>query len=75
MVRIRLRRVGRTKQPSYRIVVADARSPRDGRYIEVIGFYNPRTQPATMTIAGLLFASYATQANTNHVLFTSISSV
>lgn len=50
MVRIRLRRVGRKKQPSYRIVVADSRSPRDGRYIEVIGFYNPRTQPTTMTI-------------------------
>jgi small subunit ribosomal protein S16 len=50
MVRIRLRRVGRKKQPSYRIVVADSRSPRDGRYIEIIGFYNPRTQPATMTV-------------------------
>ena len=50
MVRIRLRRVGRKKQPSYRIVVADARSPRDGRYIEVIGFYNPRTQPTTMSV-------------------------
>lgn len=50
MVRIRLRRVGRKKQPSYRIVVADSRSPRDGRYIEVIGFYNPRTEPATMEI-------------------------
>jgi len=50
MVRIRLRRVGRKKQPSYRIVVADSRSPRDGRYIEIIGFYNPRTQPSTMTI-------------------------
>ncbi len=50
MVRIRLRRVGRKKQPSYRIVVADQRSPRDGRYIEVIGFYNPRTEPATMRI-------------------------
>lgn len=50
MVRIRLRRVGRKKQPSYRIVVADARSPRDGRFIEVIGFYNPRTQPTTMTV-------------------------
>ena len=50
MVRIRLRRVGRKGQPSYRIVVADARSPRDGRYIEIIGFYNPRTQPDTMTI-------------------------
>ncbi len=50
MVRIRLRRVGRKKQPSYRIVVADSRMPRDGRYIEVIGFYNPRTEPATMTL-------------------------
>jgi small subunit ribosomal protein S16 len=50
MVRIRLRRVGRKGQPSYRIVVADARSPRDGRYLEIIGFYNPRTQPDTMTI-------------------------
>lgn len=50
MVRIRLRRVGRKKQPSYRVVVADSRSPRDGRYIEVIGFYNPRTEPVTMTI-------------------------
>lgn len=50
MVRIRLRRVGRKKQPSYRIVVADARDPRDGRYLEIIGFYNPLTQPSTMTI-------------------------
>ncbi len=50
MVRIRLRRVGSKKQPSYRIVVADSRSPRDGRYIEIVGFYNPRTEPATMSI-------------------------
>ncbi len=50
MVRIRLRRVGRKKQPSYRVVVADSRSPRDGRYLEIIGFYNPRTQPATITV-------------------------
>lgn len=50
MVRIRLRRVGRKKQPSYRVVVTDSRSPRDGRYIEIIGFYNPRTEPATMTL-------------------------
>lgn len=50
MVRIRLRRVGLKKQPSYRIVVADRESPRNGRYIEIIGFYNPRTQPATMEI-------------------------
>jgi small subunit ribosomal protein S16 len=47
MVRIRLRRVGLKKQPSYRIIVADQRSPRDGRYIEIIGQYNPRTVPTT----------------------------
>jgi small subunit ribosomal protein S16 len=47
MVRIRLRRVGLKKQPSYRIIVADQRSPRDGRYIEIIGQYNPRTVPIT----------------------------
>lgn len=50
MVRIRLRRVGLKKQPSYRIVVADQRSPRDGRYIEVIGQYNPRTIPITNNV-------------------------
>lgn len=50
MVRIRLRRVGGRKQPSYRIVVADQRSPRDGRFIENIGFYNPRTEPETVEI-------------------------
>lgn len=50
MVRIRLRRIGLKAQPSYRIVVADKESPRDGRFIDVIGFYNPRTQPATMDI-------------------------
>ena len=50
MVRIRLRRVGLKKQPSYRIVVADRESPRDGRYIEIIGFYNPRTEPIQMEI-------------------------
>src|SRR3712207_5723811 len=42
MVRIRLRRVGRKKQPIYRIVVADSKSPRDGRFIEIIGNYSPR---------------------------------
>jgi small subunit ribosomal protein S16 len=50
MVRIRLRRIGLKAQPSYRIVVADKESPRDGRFIEIVGFYNPRTQPATMDI-------------------------
>src|SRR5579859_1233659 len=50
MVRIRLRRMGLKKQPSYRIVVTDRESPRDGRYIEIIGFYNPRTEPITMDL-------------------------
>lgn len=49
-VKIRLRRVGAKKQPSYRLVVADSRSPRDGRFIEIIGFYNPRTKPTTITV-------------------------
>ena len=48
MLKIRLRRVGGKKQPSYRIVVADSRSPRDGRFVENIGFYNPRTEPSTI---------------------------
>jgi small subunit ribosomal protein S16 len=51
MVRIRLRRVGAKKQPHYRVVVADQRSPRDGRHIETIGFYDPRTEPETVRIA------------------------
>ncbi|MCK4451315.1 MAG: 30S ribosomal protein S16, partial [Anaerolineae bacterium] len=50
MVKIRLRRVGAKKQASYRVVVADARAPRDGRFIEIIGFYNPRTEPETVKI-------------------------
>lgn len=50
MVRIRLRRVGAKGQPSYRIVAADKESPRDGRFIEVLGFYNPRTDPATIQL-------------------------
>ncbi len=50
MVRIRLRRQGTKKKPVYRVVVADSRSPRDGRFIENIGFYNPRTEPPTINI-------------------------
>ena len=50
MVKIRLRRMGAKKAPFYRIVVADARSPRDGRCIEEIGTYNPLTNPATITV-------------------------
>ncbi len=50
MVKIRLRRTGKKKQPSYRVVVADSRAPRDGRFIETIGHYNPRTDPPTVQI-------------------------
>jgi small subunit ribosomal protein S16 len=50
MIRIRLRRVGAKKQPSYRVVVADSRSARDGRFLEIVGFYNPRTEPPTVEI-------------------------
>ena len=50
MVKIRLRRMGAKKAPYYRIVVADSRSPRDGRCIEEIGTYDPLTNPATITI-------------------------
>ena len=50
MVKIRLRRMGAKKAPYYRIVVADSRSPRDGRCIEEIGTYNPLTEPTTITV-------------------------
>jgi len=50
MVRIRLRRTGAKKQASYRIVVADQRSPRDGKFLEILGWYNPRTDPPTFEI-------------------------
>jgi small subunit ribosomal protein S16 len=50
MVKIRLKRVGKRKQPSYRVVVADSRSPRDGRFIENIGKYNPRVHPSVIDI-------------------------
>ncbi len=49
-LRIRLTRVGATKQPTYRLVVADARSARDGRAIDTIGHYNPRTEPIELVI-------------------------
>ena len=50
MVVIRLRRTGRSRKPSYRVVVADSHSPRDGRFIEILGHYNPLTQPPTVVI-------------------------
>ena len=52
MVKIRLRRVGAKKAPFYRVVVADSRYPRDGRFIEEIGTYNPLTEPSTIAIDG-----------------------
>ena len=49
-VRLRLMRMGKKKQPTYRIVAADARSPRDGRFIEIVGRYNPQTNPSTIEL-------------------------
>ncbi|MCL5054468.1 MAG: 30S ribosomal protein S16 [Firmicutes bacterium] len=72
--RIRLRRTGKKKQPAYRIVVADSRSPRDGRFIEVIGHYNPRTSPMTLVIneekAKLWLSKGASPSDTVTRLFT-----
>ena len=50
MVKIRLRRMGAKKAPFYRVVVADSRYPRDGRFIEEVGTYNPMTDPATVKL-------------------------
>ena len=49
-VKLRLMRMGKKKQPTYRVVAADSRSPRDGRFIEVLGFYNPRSEPSVIEI-------------------------
>lgn len=49
-VKLRLRRMGAKKNPFYRIVAADSRSPRDGRFIEIVGTYDPKTNPATVTL-------------------------
>jgi small subunit ribosomal protein S16 len=49
-VHIRLRRVGKTKAPTYRVVIADSRAPRNGKFIESIGHYNPRTEPAELVV-------------------------
>ena len=50
MIKLRLRRMGAKKRPSYRIVAADSRSPRDGRIIESLGYYDPLTEPATVKV-------------------------
>ncbi|MEW6723743.1 MAG: 30S ribosomal protein S16 [Bacillota bacterium] len=49
-VKIRMRRMGAKKAPFFRLVVADSRSPRDGRFIEEVGYYNPTTEPATVKV-------------------------
>lgn len=49
-VKLRLTRIGKTKQPQYRIVASDSRSPRDGRFIEIVGHYNPRLDPSGVTV-------------------------
>ena len=49
-VKLRLMRMGKKKQPTYRVVAADSRSPRDGRFIEILGFYNPRSEPSVIDI-------------------------
>ena len=49
-VKLRLMRMGKTKQPTYRVVVADSRSPRNGRFIEIIGTYDPRHEPSVVKI-------------------------
>lgn len=50
MVKLRLMRVGKKKQPTYRVVASDSRSARDGRFIEILGVYNPRAEPSVVTI-------------------------
>lgn len=50
MVKLRLMRMGKTKQPTYRVVAADARSPRNGRFIEIVGTYEPRREPTEIKI-------------------------
>ncbi|MCX7619240.1 MAG: 30S ribosomal protein S16 [Acidimicrobiales bacterium] len=50
MVKLRLMRMGKKKQPTYRIVATDSRSPRDGRFIEIIGHYDPRREPSAIAI-------------------------
>jgi len=57
-VRIRLARVGATKRPSYRVVVIDSRKPRDGRALEIIGHYDPLTEPATVKLDDAKVASW-----------------
>jgi small subunit ribosomal protein S16 len=60
-VKLRLTRVGKTKQPQYRIVAADSRSPRDGRFIEILGQYNPRQEPSVVNLDAEKASRYLAQ--------------
>jgi len=59
MLKIRLRRMGAKFQPHYRIVVADARAPRDGRFVTILGYYDPRTEPPTVHLDGAQVEEWA----------------
>ena len=61
MLKIRLRRMGAKKAPFYRIVVADSRSPRDGAFVEEIGYYNPTSDPAELKVDNEKAARYCTR--------------
>jgi small subunit ribosomal protein S16 len=60
-VKLRLMRMGKKKQPTYRIVAADSRSPRDGRFIEILGTYQPRAEPSIIQIDGAKAARWIAQ--------------
>jgi len=60
-VKLRLMRMGKKKQPTYRIVAADSRSPRDGRFIEILGTYQPRAEPSIIEIDGAKAARWIAQ--------------
>ncbi len=68
-VRIRLRRMGAKKRPFYRIVVADSRAPRDGRFIEEIGYYNPMTEPSELKVDGKRRENGSTRAPSRPIPF------
>ena len=60
MVKLRLMRMGKKKQPTYRIVATDSRSPRDGRFIEILGHYNPRTEPSELKVDNAKAVDFST---------------
>src|SRR5688500_19361261 len=69
-VKLRLMRMGKTKQPTYRVVAADGRSPRDGRFIEIVGFYEPRKEPSGVEIDNEKADRKSTRLNSSHLVIT-----